>query len=512
MTTINSNNKRLAKNTILLYIRMLLNMVISLYTSRIVLATLGFEDYGLYNVVGGVVMMFTFMQSALTSSTQRFLNFAIGEKSFDKLQRTFSTSVYIHFLVAIIVFILAQTIGLFFIFDKLNIPQERLNAAFWVYQMSVCSCITIIISLPYNAIIIARERMSTFAYISILEVSLKLLIVYLLQISPFDKLIVYSILMFTVQLSIRSIYQCYCKKHFLETKLIKSFDISLIKKLGSFIGWNLFGNIAMIGLTQGINIILNMCNGLIVNASRAIAVQVQGAINGFCSNFQVAINPQITKACASKNYDYMMSLVYRSCKFSFFVLFMLSLPVIIEINKILTLWLKEVPLYTANFIQIILCISLIDSVSNGLGAAIMSNGRIKYYQMINSFILLMTLPLSFFFLKQGYPPAIVFIVHWCFDLLSQFARLFFVKHYYSNFSIITYIKKVYIPILMITITAPILPFIVHTSLPDSMFRLISVIILSITSTSLTIYILGLEKTEKELLRTSIKNIINKFIR
>lgn len=506
-----SNNKRLAKNTISLYIRMLLNMAISLYTSRIILSTLGFEDYGLYNVVGGVVVLFTFMQSALTSATQRFLNYAIGEKSFSKLQSTFSTSVYIHWFIALIILILAETIGLFIILEKLNIPHDRLSAALWVYQMSIFSCIIVIISLPYNAIIIAREKMATFAYISIFEATLKLIIVYFLLLINFDKLITYAILMFIIQLLIRSIYQLYCKKHFPETTLIKTLDWNLIKKLGSFIGWNLFGNTAMIGLSQGLNIILNMYHGLTVNAARAIAVQVQSTINGFCSNFQVAINPQITKTCAAKDFQYMFSLVFRSCKFSFFVLFILGLPIIIEIDNILHLWLKDVPEYTPNFVRIILCISLIDSISNGLGAAIMAFGKIKYYQIINSVILLMTIPTALYLLRNGYSPLIVFVCHWFFDLVSQFIRLLFIKHYYySSFNVKSFIKNVYLPIISVIIISPIIPLSTYYLMPDSIYRLMTVVIVSITSTGSAIYIIGLDKSEKNLIKSSINNLITKI--
>ena len=489
---------------------MLLNMAISLYTSRIVLSTLGFEDYGLYNVVGGVIALFSFMQTALTSATQRFLNFALGENSFKQLRLTFSTSIYIHLFVAVFIFIIAQTIGLYFILEKLNIPSERLNAAIWVYQMSICSCITIIISLPYNALIIAHERMDTFTYISILEVVLKLVIVYFLKLIDSDKLIIYAILMFVIQLIIRCIYQLYCKKHFPETQLIKSFDKSSIKKLGAFIGWNLFGNIAMIGLSQGINILLNIYNGLAINAARAIAVQVQGAVNGFCSNFQVAINPQITKSCACRNYDYLISLVIRSCKISFFVLFLLALPIIIEIDEILIIWLNNVPNYTSNFVRIILCISLIDSISNGLGAAIMANGKIKIFQITNSIILLMTIPISLYLLKHNFNPISVFITHWTFDLISQISRLLFVRYFYPNFSLIIFFRKVYLPVLMIVIISPILPLFIHFILPTSILRVGVVIITAIITTTLSIYLLGLDKSEKEFLHIYLHKIIIKI--
>ena len=503
-----SNSKRLAKNTIMLYIRMLLNMVISLYTSRLILQVLGIDDYGIYNVVGGLVAMFTFMQSALTSATQRFLNYALGENNFHQTQMTFSTSVYIHIFMAIIVLLLAESIGLWFFHEKLVIPENRMHAALWTYQLSILSCVIILVSLPYNAIIIAHEKMSAFAYISIFEGCAKLLIVYLLLIVNHDKLISYAILMFCIQLLIRIIYQYYSNKHFPETKLIWSINKKLIKSLSNFTIWNLLGNIAMIGLTQGVNILLNMFAGLAVNAARAIAVQVQGAINGFCQNFQVAINPQIYKSCAAKDYQYMISLVHRRCKFSFFVLFILALPFFFEIEQVLHIWLTEVPTYTADFIRIMLAISLVDSISNGIGAAIIANGQIKYYQITNSIILLLVIPSSYIMLSANFHPLWVFIIQLFFDIIAQIVRLFYARHYVP-FSIKTFFHSVYLRIGIVTILSCIIPGLYFYFMPSSFLRLILLSGTSVITSIIIIYFIGMSYNEKMMIKETIYKKLHK---
>ena len=307
-----ANNKRIAKNTLLLYFRMLFIMAINLYTSRIVLKILGIEDFGIYNAVGGIVAMFGFLTSAMSISTQRYITYELGKNNLKQLNKIFNTSITIHAVISVIILILAETIGLWFLYNKMTIPIERLNAALWTYQASIASAIILIMSIPYNATIIAHEKMSAFAYISVLEVVLKLAIVYLLLISNFDKLKLYSTLILIVQLIIRIIYGQYCKKHFLETKIHFIKDKSLFKEMLSFAGWNLWGNCAGIASTQGVNILLNIFFGPHINAARGIAVQVQGAVNQFASNFQTAINPQITKSYAQGDYNYMHNLIFSS--------------------------------------------------------------------------------------------------------------------------------------------------------------------------------------------------------
>ena len=327
MQEISSNNKRIAKNTLLLYFRMLVTMAVSLYTSRVVLNILGVEDFGIYNVVGGIVAMFGFINGSMTSATQRYLTFELGQNNRTQLTKVFSTSLSIHAIISFLIIVLAETVGLWFLWNKMQIPADRMNAAFWVFQCSVAASVIMIMSVPYNAAIIAHERMSAFAYISIIEVSLKLLIVCFLRYFHTDKLILYAALIVIVQLVIRLCYSWYCNRHFKETKYRWIWDKTLFCEMTGFAGWNLFGNLAAITFTQGLNLLLNMFFGPVVNAARGIAVQAQTAIGQFSSNFQTALNPQITKSYATGDMEYMHGLIFRSAKFSFFLLLLLSLPV-----------------------------------------------------------------------------------------------------------------------------------------------------------------------------------------
>lgn len=504
---ISENNRRIAKNTVLLYTRMLLTMGVALYTSRIVLQTLGIVDYGLYNVVGGIVAMFTFLNGAMAGATQRFLNYALGENDVEKLRLIFSTSVFVHAAIAMIIFLLAETLGLWFLYNELVIPENRMDAAFWVYQCSILSCIIMIMSAPYNAVIIARERMGAFAYISILEVVLKLVIVYLLTAFDIDKLMFYAILILLVQVSIRLVYQIYCNKYFYESKILFVFNKKIFSEMGSFAGWNLLGNFAIIGLTQGLNILLNIFFGPTVNAARGIAVQVQQAINGFSSNFQTAINPQITKSYASQDVVYMHSLIIRSAKFSFIVLFLLSLPVLIETNQILNIWLKNVPSYSVSFIRLILFISLLDAMANSVSTAINAVGRIKVYQITIGVILLMVVPISYLFLKLGFHPEIVFIVYACVNLLGQIVRLFFAKRI-VKIRIKDFVVKVYLKVILVSFSSMIIPICISYLMSPSIVRLLLVSCISFVSTGFSIYYIGLDLSERQLIKNIIINKLN----
>lgn len=324
-TQTSSNNKRIAKNTLLLYARMLFTMAVSLFTSRVILNTLGVEDFGIYNVVGGVVAMFGFINSSMTSATQRYITFALGIGDEKRLQTVFSTTLQIHTLIAVLIVLLGETIGLWFLYNKMQIPIERMEAAFWVLQCSIVAAVVMIISVPYNADIIAHEKMSAFAYISVLEVVLKLVIVYILIVFTVDKLILYSFLLLDVQLFIRFCYSYYCNKHFKETKYHHIWDKSLFKEMTRFAGWSMFGNLSAVLFTQGLNMLLNVFFGPIVNAARAVAVQVQSAILQFVGNFQMALNPQITKTYAQNEMLEMHKLMFRSARFSFFCSFCLCL-------------------------------------------------------------------------------------------------------------------------------------------------------------------------------------------
>ena len=495
MVDIAANNKRIAKNTMMLYIRMFLIMVVTFYTSRVVLDTLGEIDYGIYNVVGGVVAMFGFLNAAMSSATQRYLTFELGRQDVDRLKRVFITSMNIHILIAIIVFIFAETIGLWFLYNKMTIPNERFSAAMWVYQCSILSTMIMFVSVPYNATIIAHEKMSAFAYISILEVGLKLIIVYLLLIGNIDKLILYAILMLGIQILIRFVYNIYCNLHFEEARYSPKFDRILFKEMLSFSGWNLWGNMAVVAYTQGLNILLNIFFCFHVNAARGLAVQVQQAVHQFSMSFQTAINPQITKSYATKDLAYMHSLIFRSSRFTFFLLLCICLPILMEPDFLLGLWLKEVPGYTSVFLQIILCVTIIDAVANPLMISAQATGKVKKYQSIVGGIQLTILPVSYLVLKLGGNPQSVFIVHMIICIIAFITRLYIIKAM-IELSIIKYLKEVVFRCFIVGIAAFIIPLIIEYVLDETILNAILVCAISIISAILCSFSIGMTQNEQ----------------
>jgi len=385
-------------------------MGVSLYTSRVVLQQLGVSDYGIYSLVGGIVALFGFFNTAMSSATQRYLSFDIGKGDTEHLRKTFSATLTIHFGIALLVLILAETIGLWYINHKMVFPGDRGFAVNVVYQFSVFSFLLGIVQVPYNALIIARERMKVYAYVSIAEVLLKLIIVFLLIYFGNDKLITYATLTFVVAVIIRLIYQFYCRRHFVESKYKFEYDRVYYRELFSYSGWSLFGNLAVVGKWQGTNIILNIFFGTIVNSAYGIAMQVQGALSSFVYNFLVAVRPQIIQSYAKKDLQRSHKLIIQSSKFSFILLYFISLPVLFNIEYILSIWLEIVPEYTSVFITLCMIGILIDCISEPLIAGIHASGNIKTYQIVLSLLIGLSLPISYTLLKVGYPPFSVFIV------------------------------------------------------------------------------------------------------
>ena len=503
------NNKRIAKNTLMLYIRMLLTMGVSLYTSRVVLATLGVEDFGIYGVVGGVVSMFSFLNLAMVSSTQRYLTFGLGKNNREWLSKIFSTTILIHCLIALIIVILTETVGLWFLYNKMTIPLGRLNAAFWVLQFSVLSTVVVVMTVPYNATIIAHEKMSAFAYISLLEVTLKLVVVYLLTITKVDRLIFYAVLILLVQLLIRMIYHQYCIKHFNESRFHWSWNRPLLKEISSFAGWNLFGNLAAITFTQGLNLLLNVFFGPVLNAARAVAVQVQSAVVQFSSNFQTALNPQITKTYAMNELSNMHLLIYRSSKYSFFMLYFLSLPILFETTQLLHWWLKEVPAHTVNFIRIILFISMIDATANPLMIAAQATGRIRLYQSVIGGILLLILPISYVVLKMGGNPEAVFIVHLAIVSIAWIVRLYII-HPMIQIPISQYLTKVMGRVVAVGICSFMLVLAIRSFMQEGIIRFLTTGLSSVFFVALFIYLLGLEKGERNALQKYALRLVKRI--
>lgn len=493
----------------MLYFRMFLTMGVSLFTSRIILQSLGVDDYGIYNVVAGFVSMFTFINSAMTSATQRYITFAIGKGENTRINTVFSTCVNIHAILSIILIIIAETIGLWFLNTHMTIPEERMTSANIVYQLAILSTIVMMLSVPYNAMIVAYEKMSAFAYISILDVTFKLLIAYILFVSTYDRLILYAVLMFAVQAMIRFIYQKYCNKNFKESRYHWVWDKNLFKEMVSFSIWSLFGNLACVFSGQGVNVALNMFFGPAVNAARGVAFQVQSAVNGFSGNFQMAMNPQITKNYANGNIDSMHSLIFASSKYSYYLLFMISLPVILEADTILNVWLAEVPPHTINFLRIVLFTTIINAMAGPFTISAQANGNIKLYQMVVGGILLLSLPLSYIGLKIFHQPEIVYIVDLIIVLTSQIARLYFMR-WMVGLSIRIYMKKVVLPVIAVTVISMIVPLLIYNNMSKgSILSFFSVCAISMTSIALTIYFVGINKNERIKLNNFINNKLHR---
>ena len=504
------NNKRIAKNTLLLYIRMLFMMAVSLYTSRVILHTLGVEDFGIYNVVGGVVSMFSVISGSLSAAISRFITYELGKGDKDNLIRIFSSSVTIQIGLGLIILILAELVGVWFLNDKMNIPDGRMYAANWVFQLSILTFIINLVSVPYNAAIIAHEKMSAFAYISILEVVAKLVIVYLLIISPIDKLIFYAVLMATVALMIRFVYGYYCKWHFEECTYHFIFVRELLKKMFGFAGWNFIGAASVVLRDQGGNIVINLFCGPAVNAARGIAYQVNTAINGFVSNFMMALNPQITKSYASGDKDYMMTLIFQGARLSFYILVLLSLPVIINAHYILTLWLKIVPEHTTLFVQLVLIFAMSESISNPLVTAMLATGKIRNYQIVVGGLQMMNLPISYILLRLGCIPETVLIVAICISQCCLAARLYMLRGM-IGLSVRQYLSRVYFNVLIVSILSAIIPCIFKYMESESFINFVISCFISILFTSIVIFYIGCKEEERHLIILKISKIISKIL-
>ncbi len=509
MIDTSSKNKVIAKNTLLLYVRMLLLMAVSLYTSRVVLATLGVEDYGIYNVVGSIVSMFTFISLAMGNATNRFITYALGKGDQQELKEVVGASFVIHGALAFLILILAETFGLWFLHYKMVIPERRMYAAEWVFQFSIIACMVSIITVPFNAMIIAHEKMGAFAIISILDATMKLLIVYLIQIARYDKLIFYAGLILFVNILDILFYRLYCAKHFHEAQKIKfTTKFSQFKEMKSFVGWSMMGNLASIGYTQGLNLLLNVFFGPAVNAARGVAVQVQEAVKRFVKNFQTAVNPQIVKFYASGDYERLHFLVYSSSKFSFFLLYTMVLPIALEADTILGLWLREVPDGAVLFTILTLLILLVDPLSNPIDTANQATGNIRIYQILEGGSLLLILPVAYFVLKAGGHPYSVFVVQLVIMYIVQPIRLFLVCHK-IKMSKRVYVKRVLAPVFYVAITSLILPLTAHYLLPHSFGSFISTVLVSVISVLVCSYCLGLTKSERQLIIHKVKGLLEK---
>lgn len=504
-----SSNKRIAKNAIFLYMRTLFVMAVSLYTSRVVLEVLGVNDYGIYNVVGGVVAMLGFLNSAMVQSTQRYLNFSQGKMDYDYQVKVFSTSMVIHFSIALVVFLMLESIGLWYVNNKVVLPEDRIMAANVVFQVSIFIFITKIISVPYTASVIANEHMHIYAFVSIIDVCLQLFIVFALRIFNYDKLILFAYFQASVAVINFLLYYIYCKLKFRECIYRKVRDLSLYKEMFHFACWSFLGGFGFIARLQGVNLVINLFCGPAVNAARAVAFQANSAIQTFVTSFLHAINPQITKRYASGDIDSMMLLVRTGSKYTFLSLLICCTPIIIRSEYVLNLWLGKAPVYSSEFLVLALVMSLITSMGGPLNTAMQATGNIKIFQIVVTIIMCLDIPCSYILLQMGVFPYLVTIISIVTATLCLVAKLLILRklipYNISYFFINIVLKNFTMAAIMIYLFLEI-----DNHLPSNFIGLIFLCLLTIFLYSIVIYIFCLEQWEKRVIHTQIKRIILRY--
>lgn len=512
MSVASDNNKRIAKNTMYLYLRMLLSLVVQLYTSRVILNALGISDYGIYNVVGGVVVMFSFLSGTMATAAQRFMSYAIGRNDMEDLRKTFVVSQIILWVIAVLTLVAIEIIGMWLLFNYLSIPNGRLSAAIWVFQVSAVSLFITIISVPYNAAIIAHEKMSVYAGFSLIDIFAKLgVAVLLLYLSEtVDKLIVYSVLLMLFSVLMRACYTIYCNRNFEEcSHNIYRYDKIKGQQMLSFFGWNIIGAFSYVSKEQGVNVLINIFFGTVVNAARGVTAQVTGAVQGFISNFQVAMNPQITKYYAQRDFDNLFTLVQRGAKFSLFLYFFLALPLYIDIDYILKLWLINVPDHTVSFIRLTFILMMIESLSSPVITCLLAVGKVKWYQIIVGGLLILNLPISYVALKFGATPEFTIQIAIVISFVSLMIRLGFLYRYIS-FPVKSFVLNVVGKSAVVAAVSYVLVYAVYSSLSLSGFlQLVVTVIVSWIISGSVILLLGMNQTERNMVKSALNKVLNK---
>lgn len=496
------NNKRVAKNTIVLYFRMIFMMLIGLYTSRVNLHSLGVEDYGIYNVVGGIVVMFSVINGSISAAISRFLTFELGTGNMERLKKIFSTSVTIQVIISLIILVLAETIGLWFLNNKMVIPESRMYAANWVYQFSIFTFILNLICMPYNACIVAHERMSAFAWISIYDAVTKLAVALLTFIAPIDKLIFFSGIIVAFGLIQRMIYNWYCHRNFEECHYSFVFDKSLLKQMFGFAGWNFIGATSAILRDTGGNIVINLFGGPAVNAARGIANAVNNAVLGFANSFTMALNPQITKSYASGDRENMMRIIYKGARFSFYLILVLGLPVLMETDYVLRIWLKIVPEHTVWFIRLTIIFAMSEAISNPLVTAMLATGRIRNYQIVVGGIQMMNLPISYICLRMGYAPEAVMIVAIILSQMCFLSRMYMLRPL-IGLKVCSYLKNVYLNIIFVSCVSVILPLFAVNLMSECFLRFVIVALVSFISACISVIYIGCTKGERTFILSKV---------
>lgn len=503
------DGKRIAKNTALLYIRMMFTVFISMYTSRVTLDVLGSEDFGIYGIVGGVVSFMWILNGVLHASTSRNITFELGQGNKKQLSLVFGNAITIHALISLIIIIVSETIGLWFMNTQLVIPESRMYAAQWVYQTALVCMILGVMSVPFNACLVAHENMKAYAYITILDVLLKLGIVFVLDLTCIDKLILYSILMMATQILNQIIYMWYGKRCYEEIRFIPKYDKVIFKDMLSFAGWNLVGTGSAIIMSTGHGIILNQFFGPLVNAAKSLSGVVQGKVGSLCGNFQMALNPQIFKSYAMGNMEYMHKLIFASSKFSYFLIFILALPICCEVDGLLDFWLKEIPANTASFTILTLATLTVNALANPQGIAAQATGKIKKFQLMEASILLCILPFTWLTLHMGLAPVSAFYIYLLFHVIAVVGRALMLRKM-IGLSIRKYATKVVLPVGLVTIIMTAVGLFVHNVYDsENIMIVIARCAIIVLITIVAIYYMGLQPTERKMAIVKIKSIIHR---
>lgn len=507
MSDTSSNNKRIAKNTILLYVRTFLVMVISLYTSRVILQVLGVEDYGVYQVVGGMVAMFAVISQSLSSAISRFITYEIGSGNTERLNSVFSTSRVVQLVIAIIVVIVGEIVGLWFLYTHMQIPDGRMEAANWVLQLSLISFVVNLLSIPYNACLIAHEHMKMYAYVSIVEALGKLGICFMIMASPIDKLVYYALLLMLLSVIIRIIYTIYCRSYFCECKSPLHFHRNVFKEMFGFAGWSFYTNTNFLLNTQGVNMLINVFFGVTFNAARGLANQVEGAVIQFVNSFTTAINPQITKSYAAGDKMEMYTLVCRGAKFSFFLMYLMALPLIFEADTVMHIWLTVVPEKTVLFVQLSLILGMFDCFGSTSVTACMATGKIKKYSLVIGTLGLLEFPLVWIAFAAGGAIELAYYLYIVVKAVVIIVRMLLMRGM-VGMPVRMYLSRGLMPIVIVAIVAAIPSVIVTMSMPQGYLRLIVSIVVGVLSVGLAALYLGMTIGERTTIISKALTVLN----
>lgn len=502
-----TNNQKLAKNTVFLYIRMIVVMLITFFTTRILLSTLGIEDFGIYNVVCGFVTMFSFLNTSMANGVQRFYSFAIGKNDPKSISKIFTLAAIIQLIIAIIIIVIVETVGIWYLYNKMNISANRVFAAFWVFQNALLSLFFVILTVPYNGAVMAYEKMNFYAIVSIIDAILKLVVVFILPYCGIDKLICYGLLISVISILDFLFNFFYCKRHFPQIKFVKHIDRGLLPSMISFSGWNIFGSLAHMGKIQGVNLVLNAFWGTVVNTAFGISAQISNAVSSLTAGFVTALRPQMIKSFAAGDLDYTMKLLYSASKLTFFLVLIIAVPIFEEISSILDFWLGvgKYPEMTIVFCKLTILTVLFDSFATPLSIIVHASGKMRTFQIVCSLVIISVVPLSYIVAKLWNDAVIVISIGLFTTILAQLVRLLLIKNI-IKFSILSYCVKVFIPTTIVFLLSCIAALLVNRISIENLefWGVLMKIGLNVIVCFIVIYIIGLSKTEKNLVKSFIK--------